>query len=43
MIRFAVKRREFNADDEKMWADIEKNFSGQAIECVAAMYADKRA
>jgi hypothetical protein len=39
MLRFAVKRREFGADEENLWAGIEKNFSRQAIECVAAMYA----
>jgi hypothetical protein len=38
MLRFAVKRREFGADEENLWADIERNFSRQAIECVTAMY-----
>jgi hypothetical protein len=43
LLRFAVKRREYGADDENLWADVEKSFSRHAIESVAAMYTGERA
>jgi hypothetical protein len=42
MIRFAVKRREFDADEENLWADITKSFSAEAIAVVADMYVAKK-
>jgi hypothetical protein len=38
LLRYAVKRREFNADDERLWSDITKSFSAEAIAVVADKY-----